>query len=294
MKKIYTILLYITLSITLNSCAMIFNANPDRVHIKSKPNDAKIFIGDSLLGETPQYIYLNPKKDLQKVTIKKEGYKDKIIDIERSTQYNILALDILTIEPVLFSLVGGYHYRSFFPYSCNVILDNIDTVNITSSTPKVFKPDYGDNFIIAEAMPAYLAIAVYLSATANYYRDIYHFANTGKSQSSLGIKGGWGWATGGALDGGGLEGFGYNIMPCYSYEIYSDVSENSLKHIFAFGKSYFQTISIGDHTTYKKGFRYSFQYQYLITNLNSNLFYGFSVGHVNASNVAQISFGYRF
>lgn len=273
---------------------MIFNANPDRVHIKSEPDDSKIYLGDSLLGETPQYIFLNPKKDLQKVTIKKEGYNDKIIDIERSTQYNILALDIFPILPALYSFVKGYHYRSFFPYNYSVNLEKIDSNTFTQNPPKSFEPKYGNNFVIFEALPVYGLISIYLSATANYYRDIIHIGNTGNSQSSFGIKGGWGWATGGAMDGGGFEGFGYNLLPCYSYEIYSDASENSLKHIFAFGKSYFQTISIGDHTTYKKGFRYSFQYQYLITNLNSNLFYGFSVGHINASNVAQISFGYRF
>jgi hypothetical protein len=296
LKKVYKISILLFLGLLLNSCGILFNKNPNRIYFNSNPDSAKVYLNDSLLGVTPVYIEFDSKNKNYKFTLSKDGFENRNFIVEQSMNYLPFFLDVIWGFPMLVTYLSGYDYKHYITKNDYIFLKSKDSLN------KSLKRDFGNNFIMVEGAPLVSFVGAFLTLSTNYYREIYKIKKNEESLHSLGVKGGWGWGFYGFLDDNGYEGFGYNIMPSYSYERFTDFDdyqEKSCKYIFSLGASYYQRIinpagySPG-LTTFKRGFQPSFSFQNITMYYDKKIFWGYSLGRVNALNYFQFTFGIRF
>ena len=70
------------LTLSLFSCATIFNGTNQDINISSNPSDAKVIIDEKEFGNTPLIAHL-ARKDNHIIKIKLEGYQEEIITLNR-------------------------------------------------------------------------------------------------------------------------------------------------------------------------------------------------------------------
>jgi hypothetical protein len=297
MKKIYTILLYITLSITLNSCAMIFNRHPNKVFVNSYPDSAQVFLNNTFLGFTPTYLEVDGKQSTYSIILKMEGYENRNLIVENKTNSFLQTLDLILLSPYIISTLSGYNYEQYTLQNDYIFLKYNDTIK------KPCSRNFGDNFIMVEGIPLISILGGLVTLETNYYNDLFKIKESEESLNSIGVKGGWGY---GVIALGDIksEGFGYNIMPSYAYENFTDFDDyqdKSCKYIFSIGFSYSQKIDrpssnypYGSKYNLYRGILPSFSFQNITMYYEKRIFWGYSLGYVNAVNFFQFSFGYRF
>ncbi len=291
LNKIITILF----CILLNSCAVLLNHHPNRVSIKSFPDSSNVYLGDSLIGITPIIVNLSDTNENYLLSIRKESYKNINLYVNKEYNTAILLLDLWGFYPFIISKIIGYSYKSFSPKHSYLLIEKINQDSISNP----LFANLGNNFIMTEFTPFYALLGAYVTLSANYYKDLFDLSKSYNSVSNIGLKGGWGWGGIGFLNTDGKEGFGYNLMPSYSYEKINYFNNSIDKFIISLGASYTQSIY---YTTYPynmppenfKGFRPAISYQSIITYPIYNIFWGYSLGYINAVNYFQFSFGYRF
>ncbi|MCX6148484.1 MAG: PEGA domain-containing protein [Candidatus Kapabacteria bacterium] len=297
MKKIYRISILLFLGLFLNSCGILFNKNPNRIYVNSNPDSAKVYHNDSLLGVTPAYIEVEGKNKNYILTLSKEGFENRSFIVEKTMNDLPFWLDVMGIYPMFITYLSGYDYKHYITKNDYIFLKTKDSLK------NKFKRDFGNSLLIAEGTPFISLFGGFVGITANYYKEIYRLNIKEETSSSLGVKCGWGFG-GIALGDIISEGFGYNIMPSYSYERFTDFDDyqdKSCKYIFSLGASYSQKID-RPSTNYPYGSKYnlyhgilpSFSFQNITMYYEKRIFWGYSLGYVNAVNFFQFSFGYRF
>lgn len=97
MRKITVLLI---LSLTLQSCALVFTGVKDKVSIKAgTPENAKVYYNGSFIGEAPTSVKI-PKKALKHnqatIKIESEGYVSQEVTFDRKLRVGAFVLDCLT------------------------------------------------------------------------------------------------------------------------------------------------------------------------------------------------------
>ena len=100
MKKLFT---GIILSLSVSGCATIFTGTGDRITFNSKPEGAKILVNGIERGKTPSTIRVKRKLGDTYVTLKKNGFSDKTIVLEK--EFN--AVSIFNLWNILAWAIDG-------------------------------------------------------------------------------------------------------------------------------------------------------------------------------------------
>jgi len=74
------ILAALPLTLTLASCATVFNGTSQELQFTSEPPAAQVFINGQSVGYTP--LTISVKRNDPEVVLKKEGYKDQPVYLE--------------------------------------------------------------------------------------------------------------------------------------------------------------------------------------------------------------------
>ena len=107
MRKFFTLLLVLFLSIALIGCATLFKPKNAVVGFSSDPEGANVYIDGYDRGRTPIQIKLSHKKPVT-VTFKKQGYEDKTYVINTKVGAGWVILDCLGgFIPVIIDAVTG-------------------------------------------------------------------------------------------------------------------------------------------------------------------------------------------
>lgn len=119
-------------SFYLDSCeikTLLFSSD-DEILIDSNPQDAKVFIGDTLIGYTPLQI----SKDFNQIILKKEGYSDKEILLDERMSRISASLEF----------IGQFEREKFFDRSISKIL--FGSMIILGATAAYFKVKADNNY----------------------------------------------------------------------------------------------------------------------------------------------------
>ena len=132
MKKIVSVLLALFLAWTTTGCATIVHGNRQTVTINSEPTGASVKI-DGLKGKTPFSTSLARNNDYV-VSVKKEGYKEEQVQINKSFSGLTIIGNILWL---LIGVIVDFASGSAFnlnPTNVNVELEKADTEKASTTT----------------------------------------------------------------------------------------------------------------------------------------------------------------
>lgn len=117
--------LYVRLMI---GCATIIHGSSQDIQFASSPDDAEVWIDGSKMGDTPTKVSLKRKNEYL-VTVKKDGYKESTVKIERSTSAWLIGNIIFGGIPgcVIDLITGGAYDLS--PERVDVSLTKIATLD---------------------------------------------------------------------------------------------------------------------------------------------------------------------
>lgn len=83
MKKQFYYLTLIASALSLTSCSTVFTGTSDNITVNSTPAGAKVFDKGLEKCVTPCTLKVNRSLSDKTITIKKEGYQDKTIELDR-------------------------------------------------------------------------------------------------------------------------------------------------------------------------------------------------------------------
>ena len=109
MKNLSCVTSLIIVCTTFFGCATIFQGSSKTMQFTSDPPDAIVTIDNNQIGKTP-FSYPLKRKDNHLILFRKEGYKDRIINIQMEFQYGWLFLDIFAIYAWPVDLITGAWY----------------------------------------------------------------------------------------------------------------------------------------------------------------------------------------
>lgn len=113
-------------------CATIFKGNSNKVDFNSNPQGAQIYINGKYMGETPIRLKLESKRTYN-IEFKKEGYKNKVFNIQNHVGAGWIILDVIGgLIPVIVDAATGAWYELDKEY-VNVMLER-------QQTSKTMKP----------------------------------------------------------------------------------------------------------------------------------------------------------
>ncbi|MBC7409971.1 MAG: hypothetical protein H7339_16415 [Arcicella sp.] len=108
MKKLMILL---SLTILVSSCATILDGSKTRVKVDGLPNDAQIFYNGAYQGKGSQTIAIQKsavKNGNAKIEVKKEGYEPITILLNKKTRVGFIVLDVVFgFVPLLIDVVTG-------------------------------------------------------------------------------------------------------------------------------------------------------------------------------------------
>ena len=93
-KNLLSLGLLMTLTISLNSCALMFNGSMQDVNVKSMTPEAKIYVNGELKGTDAITLKL-PRKSNHTVMVKKDGCDTQTTQINTKTQAGWIVFDAL-------------------------------------------------------------------------------------------------------------------------------------------------------------------------------------------------------
>lgn len=234
-KNIIYILLLMSL-IYLNSCGLMFHKVRKSVYVDSNPQNAEIYINDSLVGVTPTELDLRKYNYQVTLELKKENYvNDKIMLISETNNLQQFADILFYAIPYFVNDYVGNDYETFkFPYNM-VNLRNIDSLKainepIESKLSNVYEEYYNqitkfDNKnnstlqtqFLVEGLPGFFLTTSYLSFVISNHTEFFDLYTKHDSRVGLGLRSGYGWA--GFGSGEYLyKTSGYFVLPTINYE----------------------------------------------------------------------------
>ncbi|MDR3196109.1 MAG: PEGA domain-containing protein [Endomicrobium sp.] len=93
-RKTLVLLLGGGISLTLSSCALMFNGTTKSVSIKSMTQDSSIYVDGNYVGEDCAAVDLKRNKQ-HVVLVKKKGHKTEIVNIGNNVQVGWIVFDAL-------------------------------------------------------------------------------------------------------------------------------------------------------------------------------------------------------
>jgi hypothetical protein len=109
MKKIGLVVAALSLS-SLSACGALFNGGPADVTVNSNPAGAEVWVDGTNRGVTPATLQLS-KGQSHTVTLRRAGYQEKTVVIDRKLSSTYLILDILGgLLPVVIDAATGSWY----------------------------------------------------------------------------------------------------------------------------------------------------------------------------------------
>jgi hypothetical protein len=109
MKKIGLVVAALSLS-SLSACGALFNGGPANVTVNSNPAGAEVWVDGTNRGVTPATLQLS-KGQSHTVTLRRAGYQEKTVVIDRKLSSTYLILDILGgLLPVVIDAATGSWY----------------------------------------------------------------------------------------------------------------------------------------------------------------------------------------
>jgi len=121
MKKI----VLVAAAMSLSACGALFNGGPEDVMVSSNPAGAEVWVDGTNRGITPATLQLAKDKS-HTITLRRAGYQEQTVTIDRRLSTTYLILDILGgLVPVIVDAATGSWYV--------LETDNVN-VNLVSNT----------------------------------------------------------------------------------------------------------------------------------------------------------------
>lgn len=109
MKKIGLVVAALSLS-SLSACGALFNGGPANVTVNSNPPGAEVWVDGTNRGVTPATLQLS-KKESHTVTLRRAGYQETTVTINRKVSGTYVILDVLGgLLPVIIDAATGSWY----------------------------------------------------------------------------------------------------------------------------------------------------------------------------------------
>lgn len=130
MKKIALV----AAAMSLSACGALFNGGPQNVMVSSNPAGAEVWVDGTNRGITPATLQLS-KDQNHTVTLRRAGYQEQTVTINRRLSSTYLILDILGgLVPVIVDAATGSWYV-LSTDNVNVNMDGSSTAMSGQLTP---------------------------------------------------------------------------------------------------------------------------------------------------------------
>lgn len=131
MKKIALV----AAAMSLSACGALFNGGPQNVMVSSNPAGAEVWVDGTNRGITPATLQLS-KDQNHTVTLRRSGYQEQTVTINRRLSSTYLILDILggLIPVIVDAATGSWYVLS--TDNVNVNMDGSSTASSGQLTPE--------------------------------------------------------------------------------------------------------------------------------------------------------------